>query len=831
MPFFLRKSSLNLPKLYKAIAVLLIGAMPQASADNVAIIGGLDLIGSVPAYAAFISSSGQVVPLLFSGDMATSGVISSVSISATGNSLIGGQAGAGPVYAALVSPSGELTPLTFSGPTALHGIINSVAINSSGNGIIGGRDTTGPIYAALVPPSGNPLNPLTFPSPIVSGGIINHVAINDSGTSLIGGQGYYDAQPAYAAFVSPSGAITSLTLTGGVATYGTISSVSINSSGQGILGGRDLTGSQPGYAALVSSSGSANSLTLTGGVATTGTIVSVSMNSSGNGIIGGQDLTGAVPAYAAHVSSSGTVTPLTLAGGITTSGIINSVAMNDAGNSIIGGQDLTGSQPGYAALVSLSGSVTPLPLGSTMETSGNIMIVAINSFGNGIIGGQDMTGSQPAYVALVSSSGTVTPLIFTGDMANSGWINTAALPRLISSLIPTTSLSGNNLTFANYINKWAPENAFYFIPATLDGTLNAALESSAPTRNAVSIYTASHNLFNLTTSFSTHIRNQESERLSLKKPHVVAQNIQDSDQLLSSLTFPKKTPESPLPNPHSIWFQMIGALAYQKKQDQTVAFNPTTGGAILAYDRRVTKDWRLGGGVSYLFTHIHEKEDQGDSNTHQEDVFVYSSWDHQRFYIDMLLMGGAIQIDQVRNTQMTGFSFHSSSHPKGWQLLPHLELGVKKSLGQPSKTCQFCCNPLVMLDWANAWQGSYKEHGNSPFNAAQKSYYGSLLRTEAGLRFYETFFFEFWNFSIQEKVSYVNTHSFNAGKVNAFLVGSPGSFTVETLSSAQNLGVAQMAMTFDPVNGRYPASTLFYQGEFGSQYQSHQFYVELAWEF
>jgi outer membrane autotransporter protein len=240
---------------------------------------------------------------------------------------------------------------------------------------------------------------------------------------------------------------------------------------------------------------------------------------------------------------------------------------------------------------------------------------------------------------------------------------------------------------------------------------------------------------------------------------------------------------------------------------------------------------QVGGGVSYLFTHIHEKEDQGHSNINQEDAFVYSSWDNQTFYFDLLVMGGAVQIDQVRKTTMTGFSFRSSSHPNGWQLLPHLELGFKKNVGDQCTLNKYYLNPFVMLDWANAWQESYKEKGDSPFNAAQKSHYGSLLRTEAGVRFYETFPFDSWNFSVQEKISYVNTHSFHAGRVNAFLVGSPGAFTVETLASAQNLGVAQLAMSFDPINAYYPKTTLFYQGEFGRRYQSNQLNIELAWQF
>ncbi len=815
-------------KIYGAISILTLAIFTQAAADTIAIMGGLDLSPSAPPYTALISSTGEVTPLTFLG----TGDIVSVSMNSSGNSLIGGQDGTGPVFAAIISPLGAVTPLQFTGPITLHGIINSVAINTSGNGIIGGRDTTGPIYAALVPPSGNPLLPLTFPSPILAGGIINSVAINDSGTSLIGGQGFYNAQPAYAAFASPSGIITPLTLTGGVATSGTITSVSINSSGNALIGGQDQT-INSGYAALVSS-GTVTPLTLTGGISMMGVIYSVAINDSGNGIIGGQDLTNSQPAYAALLSS-GTVTPLALAGGISINGIINSVAINDSGNGIIGGQDLTNSQPAYAALLSSTGTVTPLTLTGNVAINGNILSVSINSDGNAIIGGQDLTGSQPAYAALVLPTGTVIPLTLTGGIANNGWINSVSIPTLftMTTHIPTDSLSGNNLAFANYINKFAPENAFYFIPATLDGTLNTALQSAAPTRNAVSIYTASNNLFNLTTSFSNYIRNQQAEKLP-KASNAIAKNVLASEDLLASLCLPKKATKNTAPLldlPYSIWFEAIGVLAYQKKQHQTVAFNPTTGGAILAFDRMIKQQWRLGGGVSYLYTHIHEKQGQGHSNINQEEAFIYSSWDNQQFYLDLLLMGGAVQISQVRNTIMHSFSFSSSSHPNGWQLLPHLELGYKKNIVNPCKTTQFCFNPFAMLDWANAWQGSYKEHGDSPFNTSQKSYYGSLLRIEAGLRFYETFFFTSYNFSIQEKISYVNTQSFNAGRVNAFLVGSPGSFTVETLSSAQNLGVAQLALSFDPLNARYPTTTLFYQGEFGSQYQSHQLNIEFGWHF
>ncbi len=844
-----RKFYSNSVKIYGAIIVSLTISTP-VSADNVAIIGGIDLnTMGAPPYAALVSSSGQLTPLDLGVVQTITGTIQSVSMNSSGISLIGGQnsgtTGA-PAYAALISSSGDVTPLAIAGPPAMHGIINSVAINNSGNGIIGGRDTQGPIYAALVPPSGNPLMTLTFPPQVTAGAIIYSVAINDSGNCLVGGKAFFNAQPAYAAFVDSSGNVNSITLAGGIATSGTINSVSINSSGNGIIGGQDqsgLPGSQPAYAALISSSGTLSPLTFTGDMAISGPINTVAINDSGNGIIGGQDQVSQA-AYAALVSSSGALVPLTLTGGVATNGIINSVAVNFAGNGIIGGQDLTGGQPGYAALVSSSGAVVPLTLtGGGMATNGIIYSVAINSTGNGIIGGWDLTGSQPAYAALFTSSGVVTPLTLTGGIATTGiinsvaWMESAILPLLAG--IPTSSLSCNNLRFANYINEFAPDLAFYFIPAELDGTLNAALQSAAPTRNAFSIYTASNNLFFLMTSLSTHLHNHPWQNQNVFSGYIADLEESKTGELTASISATPPRRRQPVQKyanlcddkNSTVWFEAIGALAYQKSQSQTPGFNPATAGAILSFDHKITEKLLVGGGLAYLYTHIHEKQNAGHSNINQEEAFIYSSWDNQRFYIDTLLMGGAVQINQVRNIKMTGFAFRSTSHPKGWQLLPHLEVGYKKNWYNACKTSSFCPNVFVMLDWANAWQESYKEKGSGPFNAAQKSYYGSLLRTEAGFRFYETFFFDSWNFTIQEKISYVNTQSFNAGKVKAFLVGSPGAFTVETLSSAQNLGVAQLAMSFDPRSDGYPITTLFYQGEFGSKYQSHQLNLELAWQF
>src|SRR5689334_25425754 len=122
-------------KIYGAALIASLTMLTQTSADNMGIIGGIDLTGTGPAYAALVTSSDQLTQLTLTGDATLGGIISNVSMNSSQVSLIGGQGLAGGAYAALVSATGGITTLTFSASMAAHVIINSVAINNSGNGI------------------------------------------------------------------------------------------------------------------------------------------------------------------------------------------------------------------------------------------------------------------------------------------------------------------------------------------------------------------------------------------------------------------------------------------------------------------------------------------------------------------------------------------------------------------------------------------------------------------------------------------------------------------------------------------------------------------------
>ena len=205
--------------------------------------------------------------------------------------------------------------------------------------------------------------------------------------------------------------------------------------------------------------------------------------------------------------------------------------------------------------------------------SGFINSVAINDFGQGLIAGSSVNAT--AYAALVSST-MLTPIFL--NLPVTSVINSVAIMNLFGN-IPTTGIRGNSLKFANYINAYAPQDAFYFVPALFDGTLAAALESAAPTRNAISFNTVMQNAFYLTTTLSTHLRDQHFMRKrgvpqkETSSTPLSAAEMPSEDQLLASLALAaKKTNANQMPdknaNSYTVWVDAIGAFASQDAQHQ-----------------------------------------------------------------------------------------------------------------------------------------------------------------------------------------------------------------------------------------------------------------------
>ena len=776
--------------------------------------------------------------------------IFAIQVDAQINGLVGGINSTGDgEYSAYIDSIGRTVgdPITGLPPISpdFFDSIYSVSINDFRQGLIGGVDDSNAAYAAFVNPTTNAVETVVTGLPGVNG-IIFGVSINDSGLGLLAGEDA--AGDAYAAFVDSSNTLTPIT---GLPSNAGLLGAAINNSGLGLIGGANA--SNASYAAFVDITNTV--IPIPGLPGTNSSLTSVAINNSGLGLLGGQ-ISSSKAAYAAFVDTTNTVTPIPglPSGGLFTA--IYCVAINDFGQGLIGGTN--GSNKAYAAFVDIANPSVLTQITGISPTSTEALCAALNNFGQGLLGGTF------GLLVIDPNTNIAIPITLSDPNATLLGVSLVNNPQL-----PITCLSGNYLRFAKYLNQHGLRNIFYFIPALCNEDFKKALQSAAPMRNAFSLFAADNNMFFLNHGLSLHLRNHRHFRhRKLRKeqqPSMALGNKNPSIYLASVDALPHATPEASIENvelaiekpadipsesleeneteqttfhhtlvdkhqPYTLWFEGIGAFASQKAQQQTVGFDPKTGGFIFAFDKMATEHSLVGGGLPYTFTHVSEDENQGHSNINQEYLFLYASWENYGMYLDGALWSAIFQTHQVRNIHLIAFDFTSTSNPQGFQLSPHVEFGYDY-IGGASSSFDWIIDPFAMLDWVNAWQQSYQEKGHSPFNIEQKAHYSSFLRAEVGLRFYETFSFDSWRLVLQEKGSYVNKTPFNVGKINAVLVGFPGSFTVETLTTSQNLGVAEMSFIFEPIDHRYPYGSLSYQGEFCPSYQSHQISAEVSWDF
>jgi len=424
-------------------------------------------------------------------------------------------------------------------------------------------------------------------------------------------------------------------------------------------------------------------------------------------------------------------------------------------------------------------------------------------------------------------NGSYIPLLTPPPPPFFGFSSAQGLAYFIAS-IPTANLHGNNRIFANYLNTNAPLSTMKLFTPLNGEALPKALESAAPTRNAFATFASQNGYLASSQVFTDHMRRRRfaSSPLSVSK-----ENIASNDLLADAsgkFRRNKKTDKTPPQGFITGWVSGFGEYAKEKKQQQTPAFSAGLGGAVAAVDYNCVSGNVVGSGAAYVHTHVDEKEGAGHANVDQGYLTVYGTLHATKWYSDLGLWGGYYHADNHRKISFPGFNATAKSSIHGWQLAPHIEVGYQNVISNPCLAKVFGIDPFLMGDWVANWEHGFREHGASPLNAKQNGRFCSLFRGETGLRFYETVCIDWGQIIFEEKASYAYQKMIGTGVITAFLVGSPGAFTVTTLASAQNLGVAEFSMLFHPNNRKMPYVDLRYQGEFGSHYQSHQGILEIG---
>lgn len=363
---------------------------------------------------------------------------------------------------------------------------------------------------------------------------------------------------------------------------------------------------------------------------------------------------------------------------------------------------------------------------------------------------------------------------------------------------------------------------------TLSGLISGFLYAdNGIKQNALTTYASQNGYLSSSQALTDHLRQKRFHpEQSTEKPValVADQLLADASETRFNQKPSRPTEASPgAPgcggDPFTIWITPYGEYA------KTPTFNLGVGAAIGGIEYTTGKKNVVGFGLAYVYTHVHKNAGHGKVN--QGFLTLYGTMNAPKWYFDLGIWGGYYNtFNQRKISEET-----AKSSTNGWQMAPHFEVGYDGYWEREGDLNWFGIEPFLSGDWVVNWEHGFREHGAGSFDIRQKGRFCSEVRAETGLRLYQIATCNWGRVVFREKTSYAYQKTFHTGSIRASLIGSPGSFTVNSLTGAQNLGVIELSMLFIHHDPEKPYVDLRYQGEFGAKYQSHQVMLELGANF
>lgn len=441
--------------------------------------------------------------------------------------------------------------------------------------------------------------------------------------------------------------------------------------------------------------------------------------------------------------------------------------------------------------------------------------------------------NQVIEVNLTTKAVRQVTTIPSGSSSNPGlsWVAFAPSPPPIPPIPPappaprfirTAGLKGNNLIFAKYLNSQAPQQTREVF-ANLTNGLEKALEAAAPTRNAFVTFSSQNGFLSSSQVTNAHLRNRRFINGSDQVTELAAFVADCSDEF--AVNFDDCSDVEP---GFCIWATPFGEYAREKRQHQSPAFHLGVGGVVAALDYNTCGGHVFGFGGAYVHTNVHEDHHAGHAKINQGYLTAYTTM-NTPVYFDVSVWGGYYAGNNQRHIEFDSIDVTARAKIHGWQFASHAEVGYT-----PFYRCDrwFGWEPFMAADWVGNWQKGFHESGAGMLNMGQRGHFSSFVRAEGGFRLTEIVEFSCGGKLIfQEVGSYVYQKAFHTGSITAFLIGSPGSFTVTTLTSGQNLGLISFSAQYVWEKQNPPYIEVRYQGEFGSSFQSHLASIEFGKKF
>jgi autotransporter-associated beta strand protein len=515
-------------------------------------------------------------------------------------------------------------------------------------------------------------------------------------------------------------------------------------------------------------------------------------------------------------NSGSTIKGTGLYGAIT----VNSGATLSPGNSI---------GPMYSDSVTFNpGSIFQVEIDA--DGSASILIVA----GTATLNGGTVEIIQDVNMGNYPKSGSYEILIATGGITGSFNAISGGLPKFMFILsqvdnslflsyvndteISTVGLFGNRLRVANYLNENGSDETLFLLSNLSGSSLNSALDSISPARNAFGTYITEQTVFSLSNFLSTRL-----DGLRASKPVNTSSN-----DFTAGLTADQSEGVKRYCNPpknSSAWIAGFQEFSHQSASLQNPSFNYISEAVLGGFDYCNEKKDAAGFLLGYAHTHFYDDGNAGHGNINYYMGSIYGNGSIGNFYLSPAVWGVFNQIENKRQISFAGYSSRTHANIYAWQLIPHLEAGYGCSFSWGAMT------PFTLADWAISWQRGYRERGDISFSAKQRAKSSSMVRSETGLKFSEKWATDWGAFFLQEKASYIFEKPFGVGTVNTAFVGDPGSFTVVAVNQNLNLGSIGLNFLFEVGKNRPVKIEFGYEGEFGSHYWSNDLMVTISKDF
>lgn len=274
--------------------------------------------------------------------------------------------------------------------------------------------------------------------------------------------------------------------------------------------------------------------------------------------------------------------------------------------------------------------------------------------------------------------------------------------------------------------------------------------------------------------------------------------------------------------PSTLFLEGFDQKAKIHNQENTPHFDFDTYGGFGGIDFHLPKNVLMSFAGGYMRSHTEHENNLGSAGIDSYFGMVYGN----SYCCDVYFSPAIIVLyNQIDNQRLVPFFGAANSCIKGWQYIPHMEIGYKPN------SCICDLTPFTAFDWSYFKMKRYSENGGDLYAVHVKSHGCSTIRSETGFKLNQSFTLWDTSFTLREKVSYVFLSTLDSLKIRYAFMGDADWQTAKAFEQNMNLGSVEVNLDWRTKN-RCPFSiSVGYRGEFGSRIMSNLISVTLAQDF